>query len=91
MSKPTTYDLIRKHQVTPYVESVSASAGGSTFNQHNEHLTVAYKEPAATSVPTTHDLASARLTVEAAPNGIGDRQVIGGQAFEYDGDKWVAC
>lgn len=89
--KPTTYDLIREHQVTPYAETVSASAGGSTFDRHQEHLTVAYKEPAATSASTTHDLVSKQLTVEAAPNRIGDRQVMGDQIYEYDGDKWVAC
>lgn len=61
----------------------------TTFDRHQEHLTVAYQEPAKTKAPTTHDLVSARLTVEAAPNKIGDRQVMGGQVYEYDGDKWI--
>jgi hypothetical protein len=63
----------------------------TTFDEHQKHLTVEYEEPATTSAPTTHDSISARLTVEAAPNQIGDRQVMSGQAYEYDGDKWVAC
>ncbi len=61
----------------------------TTFDEHQKHLTVEYKEPAAVHVATTHDLVAARLTVEASPNMVGDRQVMGGQAFEYDGDKWV--
>lgn len=87
--KPTTYDLIREHQVTPYAETVSTSAGGSTFDRHQEHLTVAYQEPAATSAPTTHDLVSARLTVEAARNKPGDTQVQGGIEYVFDGDSWI--
>jgi hypothetical protein len=63
----------------------------TTFDEHQKHLTVEYKEPAAVHVATTHDLVSARLIVEAPPNKIGDRQVMGGQAFEYDGTEWVAC
>lgn len=88
--KSTTYDLIRQHQVTPYAETVSASAGSSTFDRHKKHLTVAYKEPAAASAPTTHDLVSKQLTVEAVPNKIGDRQVMGDQVYQYDGDSWLS-
>ena len=87
--KPTTYDLIREHQITPYAETISTSAGGSTFDRHQEHLTLAYREPTAASAPTTHDLVSKQLTVEATRNKIGDRQVMGGQVYQYDGDSWL--
>jgi hypothetical protein len=63
----------------------------TTFDEHQKHLTVEYKEAAATAAPTTHDLVSARLIVEAAPNKIGDRQVMSGQVYEWNGDKWAAC
>jgi hypothetical protein len=61
----------------------------STYDDHREHLIVQYTEPVQSTRPTTHDLATARVTVEAPPTAIGDTQIYAGKEFVYTGSKWI--
>jgi hypothetical protein len=60
----------------------------TTYDLNREQQIVPYVEPPTVHVATTHDLISARLIVEAAPNNIGDRQVMGGVEYVFDGETW---
>jgi hypothetical protein len=60
----------------------------STYEDHREHLIVPYTEPVKSTRPTTHDLITARHTVEAPRNAIGDVQTYAGRQYIFNGIEW---
>ena len=61
----------------------------STYDDHREHLIVPYTEPVKSARPTSHDLITARVTVEAPPTRRGDVQIYNGREYVYTGTKWI--
>ena len=61
----------------------------STYEDHLEHLIVPYTEPVQSKRSTTHDLVTARCTVEAPLNKVGDRQIYAGREYVFTGTKWI--
>lgn len=59
----------------------------STYDDHLD-LIVPYTEPVKSTRRTTFDLVTARHTVEAIPNAIGDTQTYAGRQYIFNGIEW---
>lgn len=64
------------------------SSEPTTYDFHREHLMVPFVEPVKTTQPTAHDFVSARTTVNAPGNKIGDTQIYNGKEYCFDGKNW---
>lgn len=82
----SSYQGVLETCAVPYDKKPPAKTA-STHDVINASLVVPYVEPVKATW-TTHDEITARYTVKAPRNKVGDTQIYNGKEYCFDGKKW---